>query len=573
MKKFNLFLLIVLLALASLAQPPQAFNYQAVVRHEGGAIISGQWVKLRISITQGSGNGAAVYTETHHAETNQFGLVNLAIGRGVQVAGNFYEITWGESAHFLKIELDPQGGNNFIEMGSAELLSVPYALFARSAGEGAVLYAAGSGISITEDESGNFIISNTAPDQLVTITGGGGTAVSGTYPDFIVSSSGEGVAYSAGSGIDISLENVISNTAPGIEYSAGAGLSLTGTTFSNTAPGINYTGGTGIAVSGSTITNTAPNQVVSLTGTGATSVTGAYPNFTITSTDLNTTYAAGTGITISGANNTITNTSPGIAYTGGTGISVSGSTITNTAPGIAYTAGTGISLANNTFTNTVPDRVVSLTGTGATSISGTYPNFTINSANTTYTAGTGITISGANNTITNTAPGIAYTAGTGISLANNIFTNTAPDQVVTLSSHPFSSSSITGTYPNFTIRTPRVTAGTGIGVSTNISGDYVISNTSQADGGVTVTVENLTPPAGYNSYVRRIVTFGPVATGTFRIRTEILQITGYQIDIKNHFEVYVGSHTIGGPQNTWMSTTQAISPANAGMFYMIFGGM
>ena len=283
MKRIYLSLTIVLMAFTSLAQPPQAFNYQAVVRHEGGAIISGQWVKLRISITQGSGGGTAVYTETHHVETNQYGLVNLAIGKGEQLAGAFSEIEWGEAAHFLKIELDPQGGNNFIEMGAAELLSVPYALFARAAAEGAVLYAAGTGISITEDDAGNFIISNTAPDQIVSITGGGGTAVSGTYPNFVVSSSGEGVAYSAGSGIDISLENVISNTAPGIAYSAGEGLSLTGTTFANTAPGINYTGGTGISVSGTTITNTAPNQVVSLTGTGAASVSGTYPNFTINS--------------------------------------------------------------------------------------------------------------------------------------------------------------------------------------------------------------------------------------------------------------------------------------------------
>ncbi|MBW6499323.1 MAG: hypothetical protein K0B09_13105, partial [Bacteroidales bacterium] len=211
---------------------------------------------------------------------------------------------------------------------------------------------------------------------------------------------------------------------------------------------------------------------------------------------------------------------------------------------------------------------------GATSVSGTYPNFTINSANTTYTAGTGITISGANNTITNTAPGITYTGGEGISVVGNNIVNTAPDQVVSLTSHIFSSSSITGTYPNYTIRTPRVTAGSGIGVSTNISGDYVISNTSQGDGGVTVTVETLPPPSGYNSYVRRIVTFGPVATGAFRIRTEILQINGYQIAVRNYFEVYVGSHTIvGAPQNTWMSTTQAVSPTNAGLFYMIMGGM
>ncbi len=67
-----------------------------------------------------------------------------------------------------------------------------------------------------------------------------------------------------------------------------------------------YTAGTGISVSGNTIINAAPDQTVSLTGSGATTVTGTYPNFTILSTDNNTTYTAGTGINISG--NTISST-------------------------------------------------------------------------------------------------------------------------------------------------------------------------------------------------------------------------------------------------------------------------
>ncbi|MDX1908948.1 MAG: tail fiber domain-containing protein [Bacteroidia bacterium] len=70
--------------------------------------------------------------------------------------------------------------------------------------------------------------------------------------------------------------------------------------------GLSYTAGAGISISGTTITNVAPDQVVSLTGSGATSVTGTYPSYTISSTDNNTTYTAGTGISISGT--TVSNT-------------------------------------------------------------------------------------------------------------------------------------------------------------------------------------------------------------------------------------------------------------------------
>ena len=63
--------------------------------------------------------------------------------------------------------------------------------------------------------------------------------------------------------------------------------------------------GTGISLSnGGVIANTSPDQTVALTGAGATSISGTYPNFTITSTDTNTdtntTYTAGTGITLTG---------------------------------------------------------------------------------------------------------------------------------------------------------------------------------------------------------------------------------------------------------------------------------
>ena len=132
--KRTLFLLIAFLFcfIAGFSQVPDAFNYQAAVRNNLGEIISEKNVKFRISILKDSETGASVYSETHDVSTNQFGLVNLHIGKGTRLSGSFNPDAWGENHHFLKVELDPNGGNAFSAYGTAQLLSVPYAFHAQT---------------------------------------------------------------------------------------------------------------------------------------------------------------------------------------------------------------------------------------------------------------------------------------------------------------------------------------------------------------------------------------------------------------------------------------------------------
>ena len=145
-----------------------------------------------------------------------------------------------------------------------------------------------------------------------------------------------------------------------------------------------YTAGTGLSLVGTEFTNTAPDQTVILTGSGATTITGTYPNFTISSTDTNTTYTAGTGLSLVGT--TFNNTAPDltVSLTGSGATTVSGiyPSFTISSTDTTFSAGTGLSLVGTTFNNTAPDQIVSLTGTGATTVTGTYPNFTIYSTNT-----------------------------------------------------------------------------------------------------------------------------------------------------------------------------------------------
>lgn len=120
-------------ALFATAQTPQKFNYQAVARNAQGGLLLNQNVKIKASILNGSPNGTSQYSETHTVTTHaQTGVFTLAIGGGVASNGNFATISWASGEKYLKIEMDPTGGNNFSLVGTSQLLSVPYALHAES---------------------------------------------------------------------------------------------------------------------------------------------------------------------------------------------------------------------------------------------------------------------------------------------------------------------------------------------------------------------------------------------------------------------------------------------------------
>ena len=292
------------------AQTPQAFNYQAVAR-DGLALYTNQTLDVRFTLLKA---GVNTYEEVHSVSTNGYGIFTAKIGEGTVISGTFPTAQWADGDISLKVEIDT--GSGFSNMGTTRLISVPYSLFADKADmavgdltdvgnsapisgqvlkwDGAawvpaadentiITYTAGPGIDVT-----GTTITNTAADQVVSVTGSGATTVTGTYPNFDISS-----------------------------------------TDSFTT----YRGGQAIQVIGDTIINTAPDHIVSVTGSGATTITGTYPNFDISSTDSFTTYK------------------------GGQAIQVIGDTIINTAP----------------------DQVISMTSSGATTISGTYPNFSISS--------------------------------------------------------------------------------------------------------------------------------------------------------------------------------------------------
>jgi hypothetical protein len=132
MRKLFVILASVLLTVRVFAQSPEKMSYQAVIRDADNNLVTNQAVGMQISILKGSTVGTRVYIETQNPTTNSNGLVTLEIGTGSS-SNNFSSIDWGNSPYFLKVETDPTGGNSYTITGISEILSVPYALHAKTA--------------------------------------------------------------------------------------------------------------------------------------------------------------------------------------------------------------------------------------------------------------------------------------------------------------------------------------------------------------------------------------------------------------------------------------------------------
>jgi hypothetical protein len=130
MKK--LFTLIAFIVMTTInAQAPQGFNYQATVRNSSGQLLLNQTVQVKFNILQNSSTGDIVYSENQTANTDDLGQINLVVGQGTAPTGTFSTINWGGGSYYLGIELN--SGSGYVNMGTTQLLSVPYALHAKTA--------------------------------------------------------------------------------------------------------------------------------------------------------------------------------------------------------------------------------------------------------------------------------------------------------------------------------------------------------------------------------------------------------------------------------------------------------
>lgn len=157
-KLFTLLFSLLLLPAIMLAQAPEGFNFQAVIRNELGALAANQVVTMRISIvTDASGNNV-IYSENHSVRSNSQGLVTLVVGRGSNATSSFSDINWSDGNLFVKVEADINGGFDYKLVSISQILSVPYALSARSAESvtGNVSYNQLTDVPVVEGFSGNY---------------------------------------------------------------------------------------------------------------------------------------------------------------------------------------------------------------------------------------------------------------------------------------------------------------------------------------------------------------------------------------------------------------------------------
>jgi len=132
MKKVCTVIATVLVTAGVFAQLPEKMSYQAVIRNGNDQLVANTMVGMQISILQGATDKTTVYKETQTPTTNTNGLVTIEIGAGTVESGDFSTIDWADGPYYIKTETDPDGGSTYTITGTSQLLSVPFALHAKT---------------------------------------------------------------------------------------------------------------------------------------------------------------------------------------------------------------------------------------------------------------------------------------------------------------------------------------------------------------------------------------------------------------------------------------------------------
>ncbi|MGE6398107.1 hypothetical protein [Chryseobacterium scophthalmum] len=173
MKKILLITAIFFGTLLSFAQVPEKMSYQAVIRNTSGQLLQNQNVAVKVSVLQGSSSGTVAYSERLMGTTNTNGLISLEIGTGTVLSGIFNTIDWSVGNYYLKTETDPNGGTNYTIAGTSQLLSVPYAMYAKASGSGGTSQWATNENDISNTNTGNVGIGTLSPSNKLTVKSDG----------------------------------------------------------------------------------------------------------------------------------------------------------------------------------------------------------------------------------------------------------------------------------------------------------------------------------------------------------------------------------------------------------------
>ncbi|MEE6127580.1 collagen-like protein [Chryseobacterium arthrosphaerae] len=265
-----------------LSQAPEKMSYQAVIRNGSGQLLGNQSIAVRVSILQGSPAGAEIYAERLTGNTNANGLVSLEIGTGTVITGTFASINWPAGSYYLKTETDPAGGTNYTITGTSQLLSVPYAMYAKSAGNSGGTFTipyintvnnASTLFSLTNDGDGTSLEGNntTTTSNIAAVRGVVTSASPGGF-----SSAVRGINNGTG-GLGVGVYGSQAGSGWGVYGTTPNGLGVYGNATangigvyanSNTGTGLTATSNNGIPVSVSIFNNANNNTVINASSVG-----------------------------------------------------------------------------------------------------------------------------------------------------------------------------------------------------------------------------------------------------------------------------------------------------------------
>ncbi len=514
MKHLLIFLVLFLVCALGFSQSvPQRINYQGMARTSAGVPLTNHTIGVQFRILQGL-SGPQVFTEAHTLVTSPLGLFNTQIG---SVNNNLGSVDWANGPYFLEVSIDTNSVSGYILLGTQQLVTVPYAMYAQSAAS-APAPTVGISSSNVLSVGGNTVNLPAASAQSLSLSGNtlsitGGTPV--TLPTTTVTGTGAISVNTITGGFNVNTPSVTVGPIPLI----GSGLLTFAGSYPNfqitAIPAITYNPGNGDIVFSNSLTPSVPGITANITPTLAVTsgsiLTVGPPTNTIALPSSGGTFVAtpNTSLVATGAlssNTLATNlfslNVPATSINAGSGISVGGSfpNYTVSALGVLPTTVTGSGAASvsspgtNTFDVFVPS--VSLTpGTNVT-LNGTFPNYTINATAppVTLTQSTNITVNGSypNYTLSANVPPVTLTQSTNITVNGSYPNYTLSANVPPVTLTQSTNITVNGSYPNYTLSATNpgvsmsatgaasVTPASGTSFTVNVPATSVISSNSTA---------------------------------------------------------------------------------------------
>ena len=275
----NLLYILLLIPFGILAQTPQGFKYQAVIRNANGSLVTNQQVAIKTSLISGSALGNVDYSEQHDVATNGYGVASFTVGYGTPITGTYTAVNWSANDYFLKTELDIQNNGNFQLMGTSQILSVPYASHANTAT---------TTLTDNDTSSTNEIQQLSLQGNQLILSGGGSVALTGTVDldadpsnelqtlslsnDTLYLTNGNYVVLPPDSDADTTNEiQTLANTAGTISISGSNTITLADSSATNEIQTLSQTAGSISISNGNTITildSSATNELQSLSLVG-----------------------------------------------------------------------------------------------------------------------------------------------------------------------------------------------------------------------------------------------------------------------------------------------------------------